>query len=161
MTLIQYAETLHPDLPLYSPRTQEIVKQMQLENARNKRNSTNSGYVNYEDILVEILKGFPNGLEVSDIWQEVQRKQKTPVEAAFKHSASRALQRILRKGRVKMADGRFFFNPEYQPGNDQNLLGILQNDDSYVFSAQPMRLPLFAEDLVLDQSDAFSHTVYT
>lgn len=72
--LIQFAETLHPKLPIYSPNTHAIALRMQLENDKKEHHTTQSK-VNYEDLLVDAInaKSTGHGVEIADIWKWIAK----------------------------------------------------------------------------------------
>lgn len=72
--LIQFAETIDPKLPIYSPNTLAIALKMQLENDK-KEHHTNQSKVNYEDLLVDAInaKSTGRGVEISEIWQWISK----------------------------------------------------------------------------------------
>jgi hypothetical protein len=115
--LIRYAETLNPRLPLYSPHTHSIALKMQLENSKRPFPSSQNGKIDYEDLLVDALnvKSGGKGVELSQIWSWIARDTHSPdtVDSAFVQSATRALQRALRRGRLIKRGSLYSVNTNY------------------------------------------------
>jgi hypothetical protein len=116
--LIQYAETLDSKMPLYSPQTHTIVLKMQLEN--NKRpfpSASHNGQVDFEDLLVDAMTANSGGqgVQLSQIWKWIARDTNSPnmVDSTFKQSATRALQRALRRGRIIKTGDLYHVNTAY------------------------------------------------
>lgn len=72
--LIQFAETIDPKLPIYSPNTHAIALKMQLENDKKEHHNSQSK-VDYEDLLVDAINSKSNGhgVEISEIWKWISK----------------------------------------------------------------------------------------
>lgn len=156
--LIQYAEKLHPDLPLYPPHAVQIVERAQEENQEFKRLQYHARPGGYEDLMVRIIteNAGEQGVDLQNIWKAVAN-EKGNLDAAFKHSASRALQRVLRKGRVSENQGKFTPNVDYQPSSDMLLTQLLKADDQVMFDSMPLRIAPPDDELPLQSGDVFTY----
>ncbi|PRT56244.1 SWM histone demethylase complex subunit phf1 [Wickerhamiella sorbophila] len=158
--LIRYAETQYPTLPIYSPRTQELYEEM-------KRKMDEKAAVlperrNFEDTLVAVIaENGAGGIELPMIWRKLEeRSSHGKIPSSMKHSASRALQRLLRKGRVTKKADLYFMNSEYQPSSDIALTQLLKATDKVMFSYMPLRMVIDKDELAIEENDAFSHKIY-
>lgn len=158
--IIRYAETLHPTLPIYSPRTEELYEEM-------KRNMDEKTAVpherrNFEDLLVAVIaESGAEGVEMPEIWQRLeQRAADSKIDSSVRHSASRALQRVLRKGRIMKHNDKYFINTEYQQSSDIALTQLLKASDEVMFGYMPLRMVIDKDETPIEESDAFSHEVY-
>ncbi|KAA8910190.1 hypothetical protein TRICI_004208 [Trichomonascus ciferrii] len=164
--LIEYAETLEPKLPLYSPNTHSLALKMQLQN--NKRLHQSGSKVDYEDLLVDAMnaKAMGKGVELSQIWSWIEKDTNSAntIDSSFLQSATRALQRALRRGRIIKNGNLYYVNPSYQPPSELSLSQYLSTDDEALFSEIPMRIPPPTEEdqyfCIDDNDEVFSHKVY-
>lgn len=169
MELIRFAETVDPKLPLYSPHTHTIALRMQLENsARPFPSNGGTGQVDYEELLVDALnaKAEGQGVSLDQIWGWIAADTHSPgtVDSQFKQSATRALQRALRRGRILKRGQLYFVNQAYHAPSEVTLGQYLAADDEALFGDIPMRIPEMSEEdydfCVDDNDEAFSHRVY-
>lgn len=164
--LLEFAETVEPSLPIYSPNTRKHVAQLQQEDEDIRQIEFQMRPGN-EDLVANIVsewaRKYPDsqGVTVLDIWQHIEDSGiVSELDATFKHSATRALQRALRKGRLSERNGKYLPNPDYQPSSDLKLTQLLKADDNVMFNHMPLRL-MDGQDLnEVVKSDAFSHRVY-
>lgn len=72
--LIQFAETIDPKLPIYSPSTHSIALKLQLENDK-KEHHTSQSQVDYEDLLVDAINAKSNGhgVTIAEIWKWIAK----------------------------------------------------------------------------------------
>lgn len=164
--LLQYAESIDPSLPLYSPHTQQHVARLEQEN-EDMRQIQRQMLPGNEDLVVQVISEYAKrhaktpGVTISDIWEIIEQSGKVKaLDAAFKHAATRALQRALRKGRLMERNGRFLPNPDYQASSELHLTQLLRADDNAMFSHMPLRLRDGPDSTEIPKSDAFSHKVY-
>lgn len=165
--LVQFAETLNPKVPLYSPHTHTIALRMQLENNKRLHHSGSSTRVDYEDLLVDAMmaKSMGQGVELKQIWQWIDTDTESDtVNSTFLQSATRALQRALRRGRIIKNGNLYYVNQSYQPPSELSLSQYLRADDEALFSEIPMRIPPATEEdqyyCIDDNEEVFSHKVY-
>lgn len=116
--LIEYAEKIDPKLPLYSPQAHTIVLKMQLENSKRPfPSASHNGQVDFEDLLVDAMTANSRGqgVQLSQIWRWIIRDTNSPnlVDSKFKQSATRALQRALRRGRILKTGDLYYINASY------------------------------------------------
>lgn len=165
--LIRFAETIDPKLPLYSPHTHSIALKIQLEN--NKRPHQQNGKVDYEDLLVDAMlaKSDGKGIELEQLWTWIEHDISSPdtFNSSFIQSATRALQRLLRRGRVHRKGNLYYVNHNYQQPSEFSLNQYLAADDEAMFEDDtPMRIPLGGEEdnyyCADDNEEVFSHRVY-
>ncbi|ANB14833.1 hypothetical protein AWJ20_2446 [Sugiyamaella lignohabitans] len=91
---------------------------MQLENSKRQfPSSAKNGKVDYEELLVDALaaKSEGKGVELGEIWSWIAKDTQSPdtVDSSFIQSATRALQRALRRGRIIKRGTLYFVNPNY------------------------------------------------
>lgn len=166
INLLEYAETMEPSLPIYSPNTRKHV-------ARLKQETDDIKHIEYqmrpgnEDLVVNVVtersRKYPDsqGVSVREIFKQIEEDEKqNDLDPAFKHSATRALQRALRKGRLTERNGRYLPNPFYQPSSELGLTQLLKGDDNVMFSHFPLRLVDGQDQNEVLKSDVFSHRVY-
>jgi hypothetical protein len=164
--LIQYAEKIDPKLPIYSPNTNSIALKMQLENDK-KEHHLSTAKIDLEDLLANAISAKSNGhgVEISQIWGWLSKESgKTVVDQSFLQSATRALQRGLRKGRILKSGSLYFVNTSYQPPSELSLSQYLASSDEALFSETTMLIPPPTEDdnyyTYDDNEEVFSHKVY-
>lgn len=165
--LIQFAETIDPKLPIYSPNTLAIALKMQLENDK-KEHHTNQSKVNYEDLLVDAInaKSTGRGVEISEIWQWISKESgpSNKLDSTSLQSATRAFQRALRRGRILKSGSLYFANTNYQPPSELSLSQYLSSSDEAMFSEATMIIPPPADEddyYTYDENEeVFSHKVY-
>lgn len=160
--LIQYAEKLHPDLPLYSPNVHKYVARIRAENGVRTHPAAGPQRANYEDLLVGVVADLqgPNGVGMPEIWKEAAIRSMKPSDPEFQHTTIRALQRCLRQARLVKRSGRYTVNKAYKPALDSYLTLLLKADDAVIFKPMPLRLHI-SEVPPLEHADAFSHRVYS
>lgn len=168
--LIRFAEKIDPKLPIYSPNTNAIALKMQLENDKKEHHTSSSATkVDYEDLLVDAIlaKSTGHGVEIAQIWNWIARESgnlKPQVDQTFLQSATRALQRGLRKGRILKSGALYFVNTSYQPPSELSLAQYLASSDEALFSETAMLIPPPTEEdnyyTYDDNEEVFSHKVY-
>lgn len=166
MHLLEFAETIEPSLPIYSPNTRKHVARLEQENDDIRHIEFQMRPGN-EDLVVSVVtewaRRYPDsqGVTIRDIFQQIEQGEKgRDMDAAFKHSATRALQRALRKGRLTERNGKYLPNPYYQPSSELSLTQLLKADDNVMFSHFPLRLIDGQDQNEVIKSDVFSHRVY-
>jgi len=170
--LLQFAETIDPSLPIYSPHTSRDVARLEQENA-DMRHIEFQMRPGNEDLVVQVVSDHARshaqspGVTMLDIWRLIEEgghvkngPNGEALDASFKHAATRALQRALRKGRLVERAGRFLPNSDYQPSSESHLKQLLKGDDNVMFSHMPLRLRDGQETAELLKSDTFSQKVY-
>ena len=163
--LLQFAETLQPSLPIYPPNTQSYVEQIEQENEDIRQMKYQIGPGN-EDLLVSVINDYANahknspGLTIQQLWKELETTGKVErMNAVFKHSTTRALQRALRKCMILERNGNFLPNPDFQATSELYLTQLLKADDKVIFEHIPSRVAESNHHEV-EKGDVFSHRIY-
>lgn len=163
--LLQYAETMHPSLPIYSPNTTRYVAQIKQENDDIHKIKCQMGPGN-EDLLVSVISDYARehktsqGLTLTQLFEELESSGRVhDMSPLFKHSATRALQRALRKGMVLEHNGMYQPNPDFQATTELYLTQLLKADDTVIFGHITCRLPE-APHQEIEKSEVFGHRIY-
>lgn len=163
--LLQFAETLHPTLPIYSPYTTRYVAQLKQE-SEDMREIRGQLCPGNEDLLVGTIADYARahadsaGLSLGGLFQELETSGKVPnMDAAFKHSATRALQRALRKSMIVERNGLYLPNSDFHATTELYLTQLLKADDTVIFAHIPCRVPEAAH-VEVEKSEVFGHRIY-